>query len=494
MRGATANRRFDRRENLDSCLLSFHRLTVGIMVAGLLVLGGCGSSTPTRFKGPTYSAAQVRVRFQAVAGLALQTTQLRAGWPELQPSDAESQDPAYGLFTIDVLRSPKVLPDLTDSNNQPVKPDEHGVYWDRVPGTPPTWSAAKVYGNLVLSVPTGTRRALPAAFATLDHILTTLGEPLATARVGVPSVPQFSGGTYTAQQVAARFQALTGETLEIQPNAVTWDSLDPTNSLITDDRYGVFNIDVLHNPESFATIAGGGNAKPGPGGVYWTYDPSAGGGWTAVKAYGNVVLEWGPNPRRQLGPGFRMLDQILSSLGQAATPAGPGAPPPQCAAAGIAVDGSGSRQGTCMDNSVRVTVVNRASQLVLATFTAALAGLKTGNRITAPYLPAQRAKGIFLIVALRITNTGRSAIVGLDDADLVLPGRYYTTDDAATAALRTSSLAPLRHGASTVLSWAFDMPPSAVAAARRTGAILVPGDPAATVQTSASAGEIRLGG
>jgi hypothetical protein len=472
-----------------------HRVVAGAAVAIVIALAGCGSSvsSPHAFSGPTYSAAEVTARFAAVTGIELQRAPGRTSyWVNLSPTDAVSQDPQWGVFSIYVLRSPRYLAAVTSDTSQLVAPDSQGIYWTYVRGAYPGWSAAKVYGNVVLSVPGGARRKLPATFTNLNRVLSTMSEPVSVARAAVPSVPTFGGPEFTAQQVAARFEAQTGYTLAVDTSSVTWDTLQPSNPEVLDGIYGIFTIDVLHNAETLPAVLGdqAHPIKPDAQGIYWTYDPNPGGGWTANKTYGNVVLQWtGVGAKHALGAGFYQLDRILSGLGK------PAATPPgvvrTCQAAGIAV--AGTKQGTCLDDSVKLIVVNRGDRLRLNGYAVRVTGTRVAKSISGQDgAPPTRAKGEFVIVAVRVTNTGHSPLDQPVDAELVST-QVYQADGFAEASLQPFGMFPLRRGASASTHLVFDVPPGAVGVAVRGGAIFVPGDSDATVQTDTQLGVSRLG-
>ena len=472
-----------------------HRVVAGAAAAIAIALAGCGSSAkaPRSFSGPTYSAAEVTARFAAVTGIELQRLPDRANyWVSLSPSDAVSQDPQWGVFSIYVLKSPRYLAAVTSDSNRLQAPDSDGIYWVYVRGAYPGWSAAKVYGNLVLSLSTGATRRLPASFTNLNRVLSTMSKPLSVARAGVPSVPTLGGPTFTAQQVAARFHAQTGYTLAVDPSSVTWDTLQPSNPEVLDQIYGVFTIDVLHNAETLPAVLGdrGHPIKPDARGIYWTYDPQPGGGWTANKVYGNVVLQWtGIGAKHALGSGYYELDRILAGLGRpAVTAAGVVR---TCQAAGISL--GGTKQGTCLNDSLKLTVVNRGDRLNLSGYALTVTGARVAKSIGGrDGAPSTRAKGEFVIVDVKVTNTGRSPLNQPVDAELVST-QVYQSDGFAEGSLQPFGVFPLRRGASAATHLVFDVPSGAVGVAIRGGAIFVPGDSGGTIQTDTQLGVSRLG-
>jgi hypothetical protein len=466
------------------------------VIAIAIALAGCGSSAngPKSFPGPTYSAAEVTARFAAVTGMELQQDPGRQRWwVGLSPSDAVSEDPQWGVFSISVLKSPRYIAAVTTDSNQYHPPGPDGIYWFYLRGPYGGWSASKVYGNVVLSLSTGATRKLPATFANLNRVLSTMSEPVSVARVGVPSVPTLAGPTFTAQQVAARFQAQTGYTLAVDPSSVTWDSLQPSNPEVLDQIYGVFSIAVLHNAETLPAVLGdqAHPIKPDGQGIYWTYDPQAGGGWTANKLYGNVLLQWsGINSKHQLGSGFYQLDRILSGLGQpaGATPAGVVR---TCQQDGITL--AGTRTGTCLSNSLKLTVVNRGGRLMLSGYSVTVTGTRVTKSISGQDgAPSTRANGEFVIVALRVTNTGSSPLEQPVDAELVST-EVFQADGVAEGSLQPLGVFPLRRGASATTHLVFDVPAAAVGVAVQGGSVLVPGDSDSTIQTDTQLGVSRLG-
>src|SRR5581483_7916956 len=65
---------------------------------------------------------------------------------------------------------------------------------------------------------------------------------------------------HSAQQVVQHFQAATGETLTVNRDSVTWDTLSlPSSDTQAYDRFGTFTIDVLHHPDTLSVFT-----KQGP--------------------------------------------------------------------------------------------------------------------------------------------------------------------------------------------------------------------------------------
>ncbi|HTU86951.1 MAG TPA: DUF4352 domain-containing protein [Solirubrobacteraceae bacterium] len=305
-------------------------------------------------------------------------------------------------------------------------------------------------------------------------------------------MPTLGGPTFTAQQVAARFQAQTGYTLAVNTSSVIWDTLQPSNPEVLDQIYGVFTIDVLHNAETLPAVLGDQRhpIKPDAQGIYWTYDPQPGGGWTANKVYGNVVLQWtGLNPKHALGSGYYQLDGILAGLGKPAV-ATSGAVR-TCQAAGISL--GGTKQGTCLNDSVKLTVVNRGDRLNLDGYALTVTGARVAKRISGQDgAPSTRAKGEFVVVAVKVTNTGASPLNQPVDAELVST-QVYQSDGFAEGSREPFGVFPLRRGATATTHLVFDVPVGAVGVAVRGGAIFVPGDSDGTIQTDTRLGVSRLG-
>jgi hypothetical protein len=478
------------------------RVAVGSAFAIALIAVGCGShsSAPKKFDGKTYSAPEIASRFQAVTGYTLQTQAYRAGWTTLTPSPQAESNPSYGVFSVSAVARPAMLRVLTSDRSGQVKPDSHGIYWLRAPAfksVPAGWSAEKVFGNLVLAVP-ASARVLPARFTTLERFLSTLGSPVSAVRAALPQAPRFAGAFVGASQVRERFYGLTGVTLVANGPHISGQDLtpDPAEGTQAYDRFGTFDLNVMDTPDGVRQqIALLGRAKPDAHGIYWTFDPKVGGGWTATRVYGNLVVSELIGPRR-ISARFARLEGVLSRLlvPGAIARGNPPAPPEACSAAGIGP--VGRREGVCMLGHTRVTVVNRGRVLRLHGYTATVVGVATRARLREPSAQTARARRTFFIVTIRLSNTAASPI-SVPDADVLVGPRVFKTDDAALPALlsrlRQGAL-PLRVGHSLTVGIPFQMAPSVARLARRSGVIVFPADQGQTVAGSFAGGMSRLSG
>ena len=115
--------------------------------------------------------------------------------------------------------------------------------------------------------------------------------------------------------MAQHFYAATSDTLTVSPTASTFDTLSTPASNEKDyNRYGVFSVYVVHNPQDLNvfTSQNGHRLTPDGQGIYWPTTPDSSGYWNPVKVYGNVVLSWNTQSRSTNGQ-FRLLDAILST-------------------------------------------------------------------------------------------------------------------------------------------------------------------------------------
>jgi hypothetical protein len=304
---------------------------------------------------------------------------------------------------------------------------------------------------------------------------------------------------FTARQVADHFHAVTGDTLEIEPHNVTWDTLtlvggtsDETYKL--QDRYGIFTIAILHSADSAEVFKtdDGRPLPPDANGIHWSQDD---GGWRASKFYGaNVVLSW-PADQRATDATFKRMDAILSTLGQPAAAVRaklPAAEQP-CQARGITL--AGSTEGTCREGSVTLTVVNRGNELRLPGYTVKVLLTKSGDVIKPdnPYEPIMEAKGKFIGVGLQVTNTGNTPLAGgLYDGQLRIGDRYYEQDSTVGFRVSDPDTFPLQPGDRGTTMLVFDVPTPAARNAFSHGAIVLPAERDADVQDASKLGASRL--
>jgi hypothetical protein len=301
----------------------------------------------------------------------------------------------------------------------------------------------------------------------------------------------------TAQDVAARFEAVTGDTLSVDHNAPLWDRLSLSNrasdedSLALTDRYGIFSIYVLQksSPEAFTTDHGT-PIEPDAKGVYWRQTSY---GWSGSKVYGGVVLDWSADTRGE-NEQFQRLDAVLSTLGrpaQAGRAALPASDRP-CASAGLTL--AGSREGTCRDGNATLTIVNRDGRLRAPGYTLQVTGTERGNVIDSSYSYGDPtyAKGEFIGVVLRVDNTANSAMDGVYDAKLRIGDKVYDQDDRVAYRVADPDAFPLQPGDSTRTEIVFDVPREVAGQALREGALVVPAQEDADVDSASKLAAIRL--
>jgi hypothetical protein len=317
----------------------------------------------------------------------------------------------------------------------------------------------------------------------------------------VPSHKLASASSFTAvhtdQQVVQHFQAATGDTLTVSHDPVTWDTLSlPTNDTQDYDRFGTFSIDVLHKADTLSAFTKDGPSRlvPDANGIYWPPAADSSGYWNPVKVYGNVVLTW-TTENRSVGNQFRMLDAILSTLGQGASAVNAKLPTTLLSCQDRGITPGGTAEGTCTENGVSRTVVNRGDTLHVPGYDVQITHTKLGNEIKSPfpYTPPMYAKGQFVAVGLRVTNTGDSPLEGLDEAELQIAGRYYSQDDEATFQIADPDTFPMQPQDSGETLMVFDVPSKAAASALTQGELVFPGDADSTIDYSSKLDAIRLG-
>jgi hypothetical protein len=302
---------------------------------------------------------------------------------------------------------------------------------------------------------------------------------------------------HTAHQIVQHFQAATGETLTVNRDPVSWDTLSlPSSDTQAFDRYGTFTINVLHSPDELSTFTkdGGSRLVRDGNGIYWPPAPDSSGYWSPAKVYGNVVLTL-TTQSRSVGNQFRMLDAILSTLGQGASAVNAKLPPNllSCQARGITP--GGTSEGTCTENGVSRTVVSRGHTLHVPGYDIQLTHTKLGNEIKSPfpYTSPMYAKGQFVAIGLHVTNNGDAPLDGLYDAELEIGGRYYSQDDQATFQIADPDTFPMQPEDSGNTAMIFDVPSKAAAGALTQGELVFPGEKDSTIDYASKLDAIRLG-
>jgi hypothetical protein len=348
--------------------------------------------------------------------------------------------------------------------------------------------------HVTSSIRTGTA-ALAAGAALLLAGCGTGGHSHRLATHRLASATSFTA-VHSDQQVMQHFQAVSGQSLTLSRDPMTWDSLSlPAADNQGNDEFGEFTIDVLHNPDVLSTFTedGGQRLVPDANGIYWPTAPDSNGFWNPAKIYGNVVLTWSTQDR-SVGDQFRMLDAILSTLGQgtAAVDAKLPADLLSCQARGITP--GGTAEGTCTENGIGRTVVNRGHTLHLSGYDVQITGTKLGNEIKSPfpYTPPTIANGDFVAVRLHVTNTGDTPLEELDEAELEIDGRYYSQDDDVDFDIANPDTFPMQPEESGNTAMAFDVPTQAAASALTQGELVFPEDQDSTIDFSSKLGAIRL--
>jgi hypothetical protein len=296
---------------------------------------------------------------------------------------------------------------------------------------------------------------------------------------------------YSAPQVASFFRDVTGDPLAID-NSIAFDALTPDRgdyerSGRMDERYGRFQIYILHEPgaDSIYKRQNRQPVRPDARGVYWHGE---GGGWTAMKPYRNVVLSWS-GEEQALDERFERLDFVLSRLGRPAEQVRAALPPED--------QPCGERPtGTCRDeNGATVTTVERGERLTLPDLQVKVYKVQTGRFVVPPrrYGLIRRAKGRFVLAAMRLKNTGNESLRGLYDVKLKIGDRLYDQHSTATWTVTPLEAFPVQPGDSAVAALVFDVPVSAAREALAEGMLVFPaGDDLATVEDAAHLGQIRL--
>jgi hypothetical protein len=304
---------------------------------------------------------------------------------------------------------------------------------------------------------------------------------------------------HTAQQVAQHFHAATGDTLTVTSDRVTFDTLSTsgTGNEEAYNRYGVFSVYVLHNPKDLSvfTRQDAHALTPDGQGIYWPTTPDSSGYWNPVKVYGNIVLSWTTQSRSTNGQ-FRLLDAILSTVGQSASAVNAKLPPSELSCQARGITPTSQREGTCTENGASVSVVNSADVLHTPGYDVQVLKDQVGGYIPSEFTFGQPlvAKGAFLAVAVRVANRENVPLDDVDEADLKVGGRYYSQDDEATIDLSPMDTFPLQPGEHGGTVLVFDVPPSAATSALSQGELVFPEDSDSEVQDATKLGAVRLAG
>lgn len=302
--------------------------------------------------------------------------------------------------------------------------------------------------------------------------------------------------SHSVQQVEQHFQAATGQALTDSPVG-SWDTLSlPASNMQDYNRFGAFTIDVIHNANDLSvfTTQNGHRLSPDPQGVYWPLTADANGYWNPAKVYGNVVLTWSTQSRATNSQ-FTLLNAILSTLGQPASAVTAKLPASELSCEAQGITPTGSRAGTCLQDGITRTVVNRGGTLHAPSMDVRVTKTKVGDVINpAPssYEPRLYAKGAFVAVQLSVDNTGSSPLDDVDNAELEVGGKYYSQDDDANFDLDSLNTFPMQPGDSGSTVLAFDIPKDVASGALSAGELVFPDGPDDEIDFSTRLYAIKL--
>ncbi len=191
---------------------------------------------------------------------------------------------------------------------------------------------------------------------------------------------------------------------------------------------------------------------------------------------------------------FTLLNAILSTLGKGASAVTAKLPASDLSCQAEGITPAGRREGTCDDNGVTRTVVNRDHTLHAPGMGVQVTKTKLGRIIKSPdpYEPPVYAKGAFVAVRLKVTNTGSSPLDGVDETELEIGGKYYSQDDDATFDLASLNTFPMQPGDSGSTVLAFDVPRDSALNAIAEGELVFPDSSDDTVDFSTKLYAIRL--
>jgi Domain of unknown function (DUF4352) len=283
-------------------------------------------------------------------------------------------------------------------------------------------------------------------------------------------------------RVAGYFGSVTGFPLNVDGDglfaSLSPDRSDPERSNRLSARYGSFNLYVLgeEGSEYLYTRHEGRRVKPDEHGLYWH---DMGGSWSAMKPYGNVVLDWIVDERR-VDERFHRLDAVLARMDEGAD----------------SVRGSLPAEERADADGRIITTVGRAEQLEVRGLRVRLTRVETGPTVAPPDergLTAH-AQGIFVVAQVSLENDGDRPVTSLSGVKLQVGERTYDQDFGASYTLTGPRAFPLQPGEQGEAGVVFDVPPAAAAEAMTSGVLAFPGDEELTsVEYAAQIGVIRLG-
>jgi hypothetical protein len=287
----------------------------------------------------------------------------------------------------------------------------------------------------------------------------------------------------SARALASGFERVTGDGLDLKPGefftSATYDDQSLDEHGQADAYYGNFLLYVYPTAREARDVV----RTEGR----WT---DYGGGFYGRIALGNVVVQ-SVFERRRTDGGW---ERLLRALRAARAPArAPDLLPPSerlCSRRGIPL-GTGP-SGTCKRGPQLWAIRERRAGLRLPGFSIEHVQVRSGPRFGGRDGFPERAKGVFVEVRFRMTNTGRKAIDLRPSYELIAGGRRF---EEATAVYGLRDRYPLRPGEEDTEVTVFDVPRE-LAAGLQAAALRVPGDPADTyaIADALVVGHLRLAG
>ena len=283
------------------------------------------------------------------------------------------------------------------------------------------------------------------------------------------------------QQFSQRYERLTGVALDASPDGLVGTRLDAAAEPNRFARLGTYSL-VWTRDRGDRKEALRGARDPGARGIRWR--PS-GGAWSAVKTFGpHLVLDWSAGPKRRTTPQFNRFERAV----RAAYRGRPGLLEPAERPCGQ--DPLRGSPAPCSVRGVPVTVASQGSPLDTPAFQAEVRRVEVRDRVKPEFLPAERARGRFVIVTYRLRT---KTLIRSVTPQLRIGKRTF--DEApASVFLARSRLFPLPPAAGYTARAAFDIPKADTAQIRARGALVLPaeiddlGDPSAEL----AQGWIRL--
>lgn len=312
--------------------------------------------------------------------------------------------------------------------------------------------------------------------------------------------PKPTGTRYSADQVVKQLNAVTGDPFEVDYRGATGDmvGLDTgkvRGALRLSERYGYFTISVAREDKYIDILEDGRpkeRVKPDASGIRWV---ELGSRWSASKTYGrNVILRWTADTHA-VDERFKRLDRVLASLGKNPDAIRRTLPAAERPCSGEGIDIAGDTQGTCRDADGRqLTIVNAGEDLKQAQRTVRIVSAETVRTIRGPYrfMEPLKAKGRFVAVKVKLTNTGNQPLRGFYEPQLRIGQAFYDRDSRASSTVAERDTFPLQPGESGTAMVVFDLPTEAAAKAGQ-AALMVAGGETSSVEYAESLGALRVG-